>query len=100
MTWEELSLYEPPEWFEIDDNTPTDGWLLVRSGAFRKAAIRDEEEGWWEDETGDYSVEARHNPNGWHGLEHWAYLPAEYEISSWEGTNRHLEPKATPAEGG
>jgi hypothetical protein len=79
------------------DTAPRGAWIAVRSDDGEPiAAISDEEDGWWEDETGDYYVEAAANPNGPHGLTHWDYLPEDYEVLDWFGTNRHSEPKATP----
>ena len=64
---------------------------MVRGeGCKEMAAIADEEEFWWEDETGDYYVEARAN-NG-HGLTEWRPCDDGFRPAGWQGTNRDGEP--------
>jgi hypothetical protein len=50
----------------------------------------DGEEGWWEDETGDYHVDAPHN-NG-NGLHSWRPLKPSWRPEPWMGTNRLDDP--------
>ena len=82
------------DWQPIE-TAPANAWVqtLYTSG-HTGVHIKDTEAGWWEDETGDYSVEAARNRG--HGIVSWAYLPSSYQISDFEGTLRHNEPKATP----
>jgi hypothetical protein len=85
---------DPAEWMPID-TAPAGAWVWTQyASGHRGVHIKDEEEFMWEDETGDYTIEARAN-NG-HGIVAWAYLPDEYVISDFEGSSRVDEPKANP----
>jgi len=88
------SVHIVSDWQPIE-TAPAGAWIKTRSDTGHEGVhIKDAEPGWWEDETGDWSVEASHN-NG-HGITEWTYLPADYVISDYEGTLRDGEPKATP----
>jgi len=81
------------DWMPIDA-APSGRWVRTHYASGHTGVhIKHSEEGWWEDETGDYTVEARFN-NG-HGIIGWGYLPADYQVSDYEGTMRYNEPKAT-----
>ena len=83
------------DWKPID-TAPAGAWVQTRYASGHIGVhIKDDEEGMWEDETGDYTIEARHN-NG-SGITEWTYLPADYVISDYEGTLRDKEPKAAPS---
>lgn len=88
-------MVESAEWFDIA-SAPAGAWVRTRYASGHLGVhIKHTEPGWWEDETGDWTIEAMQN-NG-HGITHWAYLPPDYVISDFEGTARYGEPKATPS---
>lgn len=75
---------------------PRNGWIETTGTGGTGGVHIFDSVGWWEDETGDYTVEASFNPNGHFGLTHWRYLPAGHVISDYEGTDRFAEPIARP----
>lgn len=83
------------EWKPIE-TAPKDGWIEARFSDGGTIVVIAEEFGWWEDETGDFTVEARVNPSGPYGLVAWRYLPPDYAVSDYEGTDRYNVPVATP----
>lgn len=78
------------------ESAPRNAWILAFTDSLTEphAVISDEEEGWWEDETGDYYVEASFNDG--RGLTVWAPLPEGYTVENWMGTNRGDEPIYRP----
>jgi len=86
------------EWQPMS-TAPRDGWIMARSASGSPLPVIFDEEGWWEDATGDYYVEASHNDGN--GLTEWRPLAAGDERpENWMGTNRADEPVWRPPQQG
>lgn len=68
---------------------PIGSWVEVGDGKHSMAAISDHESGWWEDETGDFHVEAAQNKGA--GLTQWRPLATGYRVQDL-GTDRSSDP--------